>query len=122
MIRQAFKMTRLCVSVRFILPCSHETGQGGEDTIMQTRASFAHTSKPAPINRRITRRRKTMLDKIIEEQAAYYGMTVEEFALATEQLAEAQEQEEAHFMHDVIAYQKEYACDWSDALAACNVD
>jgi hypothetical protein len=35
-----------------------------------------------------------MLDNIIKEQAAYYGMTVEEFALATEQLAEAQEQED----------------------------
>jgi hypothetical protein len=66
------------------------------------------------------------LDRIIAEQAAYYGMTVEQFAVASEKLATAQEQaeetEQAHFMHDVIEYKEASGCDWSEALAACNVD
>lgn len=34
------------------------------------------------------------LDRIIEEQAAYYGMTFEQFTKSMETLAEAQEQHE----------------------------
>lgn len=37
----------------------------------------------------------TYLDRIIAEQAAYYGMTVGAFATAMDELAEAQEQDEA---------------------------
>lgn len=70
------------------------------------------------------------LDRIAAEQAAYYGLTKEKHAEMTDEMArlceevteDKEEVRTGHFMDDVIEYQKETGCDWSEALAWANVD